>query len=187
MTGGLRPEGQRPGLRTGGLIILIYLIVESVSFVLDRDLSPINPKKTIVRGHYIDNDLEHLTMLENVSQFHYLDIFLFPWGMAKNAFPGLTIFKIFWSLVCMDSRFIAVNMHYAKFTLWTPKLQILAKSLRPCPQHTFGFCSHTSNLCDDSDLISLRPQEDDMRRSKLRVVLSTSWRRVSWSLIRSAT
>ena len=94
MTGGLRPEGQRPGLRTGGLIILIYLIVESVSFVLDRDLSPINPKKTIVRGHYIDNDLEHLTLLENVSQFHYLDIILFP-GMAKNAFPGLTIFKIF--------------------------------------------------------------------------------------------
>ena len=50
-----------------------YLIVESVSFVLHRDLSPINPKKTIeiinsralsyialVRGQYIDNALEFI-------------------------------------------------------------------------------------------------------------------------------
>ena len=40
-------------------------------------------------------------------------------------------------LVGRGLRLIAVNMHYAKFTLWTPKLQILAKTLhvhglRPC-------------------------------------------------------
>ena len=51
---------------------------------------------------------------------------LFP-GIAKNVFPGLTIFKMFWSLLA--GVLIAVNMHYAKFTLWTPKLQTLAKTL----------------------------------------------------------
>ena len=52
---------------------------------------------------------------------------LFP-GIAKNAFPGLTIFKIVWSLLA--GVLIAVNnTHYAKFILWTPKLQILAKTL----------------------------------------------------------
>ena len=54
---------------------VLYLIVESVSFVLHRDLTPINPKKTIeiinsralsflyialVRGQYIDNGLEFI-------------------------------------------------------------------------------------------------------------------------------
>ena len=36
---------------------------------------------------------------------------LFP-GIAKNVFPGLTIFKIFWFLLA--GVLIAVNMHYAK-------------------------------------------------------------------------
>ena len=54
---------------------------------------------------------------------------LFP-GIAKNAFPLLTIFKFLWS---RGLRLIAVNMHYAKFTLWTPKLQILAKTLIHVP------------------------------------------------------
>ena len=53
---------------------------------------------------------------------------LFP-GIAKNAFAGLTIFKIFWSFLARGLRLIAVNMHYAKFALWTPKLLILAKTL----------------------------------------------------------
>ena len=50
---------------------------------------------------------------------------LFP-GIAKNAFPGLTIF--FWSLLARVCAFRAVNMHYAKLTLWAPKLQILART-----------------------------------------------------------
>ena len=63
------------------------------------------------------------------SQFHYLDI-LFP-GIAKNAFPGLTIFKIFWSLLAGVLHLIAVNMHYCMPNLHfgTPKLQILAITL----------------------------------------------------------
>ena len=56
---------------------------------------------------------------------------LFP-GIAKNAFAGLTIFKIFWSFLARGLRLIAVNMHYAKFALWTPKLQTLAKTLAQC-------------------------------------------------------
>ena len=32
-------------------------------------------------------------------------------------------------LASRDLRLIAVNIHYAKVTLWTPKLQILAKTL----------------------------------------------------------
>ena len=48
---------------------------------------------------------------------------LFP-EIAKNAFSGLTIFNIFWSFL------IAVNMHYAKFTLWAPELRILANKLQ---------------------------------------------------------
>ena len=53
---------------------------------------------------------------------------LFP-RIAKNAFPGLIIFQNVLVLVSRGFRLIAVNMHYAKFTLWTPKLQILAKTL----------------------------------------------------------
>ena len=53
---------------------------------------------------------------------------LFP-GIAKNAFPVLTIFSIFWALLAEICALRAVNMHYAKFTHWTPKLQILAKTL----------------------------------------------------------
>ena len=53
---------------------------------------------------------------------------LFP-GIAKNAFPGLTDVQNVLVLVSRGLRLLAVNMHYAKCTLWTPKLQILAKTL----------------------------------------------------------
>ena len=49
------------------------------------------------------------------SQFHYLDIF-------KNI-------QNFLVLVSRGLRLIAMNMHYVKCTLLTPKLQILAKTL----------------------------------------------------------
>ena len=54
---------------------------------------------------------------------------LFHAGIAKNAFPGHI--QTFLVLVSRGLCLIAVNMHYAKFTLWTPKLQILAKTLIP--------------------------------------------------------
>ena len=47
---------------------------------------------------------------------------LFP-EIGKNAFPGLMIFKN--NVLVLVSGVLIVNMHYAKVTLWTPKLQIL--------------------------------------------------------------
>ena len=42
-------------------------------------------------------------------------------------------------LVSRDLLLIALYMHYAKFTLWTPKLQILAKTLLGNEHVSYGF------------------------------------------------
>ena len=52
---------------------------------------------------------------------------LFP-RIAKNV-SGAYDIQHFLVLVSRGLRLIAVNMHYTKFTLWTTKLQNLAKTL----------------------------------------------------------
>ena len=66
-----------------------------------------------------------------ISLFGHLfpNLFIYTFGIAKNAFPVLYDIQNFPVLVSKGLRFVAVNMHYAKFTLWTHKLQILAKTL----------------------------------------------------------
>ena len=56
-------------------------------------------------------------------------------GFTQSAFHLLYSTILFRELFTLNSvwksylHLIAVNMHYTKFTLWTPKLQILAKTL----------------------------------------------------------
>ena len=64
---------------------------------------------------------------------------LFP-GIAKNAFQNIQNFLV---LVSRGLSLIAVNMHYAKFTLWTPKLQILANFVK---RQNFVVASRSSML-----------------------------------------
>ena len=54
----------------------------------------------------------------------YLDICSqeYPKMCFRASDTGIQHFLV---LVSRGLHFVAVNMHYAKFTLWTPKLQIL--------------------------------------------------------------
>ena len=51
---------------------------------------------------------------------------------SQKCVSGAYDIQTFLVLVSRDLRLVAVNMHNAKFTPWTPKLQILAKTL-PIP------------------------------------------------------
>ena len=55
-------------------------------------------------------------------------------------FRGAYDIQNFLVLVSWGLLLIDVNMHYAKFTLWTPKLQTLAKSL--CVTHNNKMMIH---------------------------------------------
>ena len=57
--------------------------------------------------------------------FHYLDIS--SQELSQKCVSGAYDIQNFLVLVSRDLHLIAVKMHYTKFTLWTPKLQILAK------------------------------------------------------------
>ena len=49
--------------------------------------------------------------------------------LSKNCVSGAKNIQNILVLVSRGLRLIGVNMHYTKFTLWSPKLQILAKTL----------------------------------------------------------
>ena len=59
----------------------------------------------------------------------YLAISLFVPRKSQKCVSSAYDIQTFLVLVSRSLCLIAMNMHYTKFTLWTPKSQILAKTL----------------------------------------------------------
>ena len=95
-----------------------------ISWIIDIDSASVSSTHTAL----IHRAIKHLTLLEN-AWIRSLPRNFTIWTFDQKCFSGAYDIQNVLVLVSRGLRLIAWNMHYAKFTLWTPKLQILAQTL----------------------------------------------------------